>query len=642
MKKLIAMLNKLSAKLTDFWNVRTSLNFLLGVIVWIVLVIRTFSSNRSTDALWIISGLIFSGALVWFIVSSKKLPGIAVGPGRKKRLIYALRYHLSSIITLVIIIVMIWPPFIDVLKKFSQIISLHKKLHDCQWLSWLDIFLHQTLLRHYTVDRYVALSWGILMSIDLCFLQHRWTYRVLPNVFTSAAFFIMYMLIVSAQLGRDTIMGMEIMTPERMAPFISDSFTKWLGWGVVGAFVTTFVGKAAEDIWYGMSRSSTGDYAKVNYRFKLQRRKLLTYRDKPIIRLTRIGVLQIIFGFLVALVGLLLLLTKRGDIRRFLAQIYFVGAGLAIFGFALYQFVTDAHLLRAENDYILDRREAAENSWGSQKARQKPCGKASWEWTCYCQTLANIFCSRSPIFHENGSQHKPSLLGPMAGQEKTSLCQARIIADLVYMFDEQFTLYCKEEALSERQGIERQVSETIRGYFDGIYELKVSQWADRTFIFDVVSQLIDAYIDAAEGTLVIFDTSIDNLRKYLFLDYLKYLVQHKETDKSGNEVCRFYWICQDHKTPAQVITLRRTKAEEMRQLFPFHALSLLIQRWGKDGFVRSGSDNFWKTYENMIMRYDAKWHPKESCWIRLDETTQEKIKTQRESYVELYQAFFDK
>lgn len=615
-----------------FWNTRTNVNIFLGVIVIIILLLRSISGGRySGSSLWRFSFWIFLLCVFFFTISGKILTGKHVGGSRWKRAAYTFAYHSSTIISLFIVLLMIWPWMLYVLKRISLIEIIYQKV--IQW-KWLSTLLHNTILIPYTVDPYVAIAWGFLFSVDLCFLQHRWTYRVLPNLFISGAFFIMFCIIVSAQFGAANIFGMEIMTPERMAPFITDSFTKWLGFGTIGAVISTFVGKATEDIWYGMSRSSTGDYAKVNYRFKLQRRKLLTYKENAFARMTRIGFLQIIFLAIVVFTGVLLFFTKKGDIQRFLAQLYFIGTAMAIAGFALHQFITDGHLLRAENDYIFDRREAAENSWD---IIEKPCQEASWEWTCYCQTLANIFCSRSPIFHENISEHNAELLERRVRDNSSSICPVRIIADLVYMFDEQFSLYCCEEAKAERLGIELQIADTISQYFcNSIDDNNIALWSENTYIFSVIIQIISAYMAAAKGILVIIGTSHEDIKLLLFLDYLRYLVRYKAESEEGKNVCHLHWLCQTPNA-TELVNTRRTRCERMRQLFPYEALNLLIQRWGKENILQSDSSNYWRTYLQLIDNYKEKWNNRDDYWIQLSQETKTELGSQVVKYQNLYQ-----
>ena len=602
-----------------FWKARIKTGMYLTIVYIIAIIARTHVNDRLHDIKWIISsaGLFFG--ILFFLIEAVALEG----EDRAAHRCYAVRYHFSTIITTIYTLLALWPLSVSVLKT----IPLY------QYLSRLSFFgcnVGEIINRScaYQLDSHIALVWAVMYSLDLCFFQYRWTYRVLPCIFTSSSFFIMFMMVISSTTGNNGILGFGIMNPERIAPFTSNTFTKWLGWSLIGTILATFASKATEDLWHGFSRNTTGDFAKVNYRFKLQRRRLLTYQARLI---TRIGVLQILYTFIVIGVGGLLLLTKEGIIRQFLGQIYFIGIALAILGFSLHQFITDSNLLRAENAYIKDRIEAAENSWTTNK--KYPCREATWEWMCYCQTLANIYCSRSPIFYENSANHNTELLIPHSKDHGTnSICQTRIVSDLVYVFEEQFSLYCCEEAKTEQREIELQFADSLMRYIDDVTdESYVSDFDDNTFILEILTQMNNAFYASVKGRLSIVGYPEESVKSLLLLDYIKRFLYYKEKDTAGHTVCRLYWLCKGELLPEEVFK-RREEAEKLRQLFPYEMLELLLSRWKKDSIVFNSKSTFGQICQQIICDYNSSWGNNNSVWVTLDDKKTQEISNQIERY----------
>lgn len=605
-----------------FWKARIKTAVFMALATIAVMLIRTFFTDRFRDVKWLVSIISLFLGIVFFIVEAISLEGEDRGAYRG----YVIRYHFSTVITIIYVIISVWPLFVKMLQAvpiYQHIASLHVFGTTCGEL------IH--VLCNYRLDPHVAIAWGVMYSLDFCFFQYRWTYRVLPCIFISSSLFIMFILLISATMGENTILGLGIMNPERLAPFTSNTFTKWLGWSLIGTILATFASKATEDLWHGMGRSSTGDYAKANYRFKLQRRKLLTYSAHLI---TRIGILQILFICIVGFVGGLLFLTKEGSIRQFMGQLYFVGAAMAILGFALHQFITDSNLLRSENAYIRDRVEAAKNSWAPDK--RHPCRQASWEWMCYCQTLANIYCSRSPIIYENSANHNSELLLPQSTNPSAdSVCETRIVSDLIYTFEEQFVLYCGEEAKAEQREIELQFADSLMRYIESISdESSVSDWDGNIFILEALTQMHNVFFNAVKGRFSIVGYPEESVKSLLILDYIKRLLNYKEKDSTGHTVCRLYWLCHGEK-PSNETNKRREQAEKLRQLYPYEMLELLLNRWKKENIVFNSKDTFGDICGRIVGDYNNKWGNTDSVWTTLDRNNKQDVTYRIDRYKSL-------
>lgn len=604
-----------------FWKARIITALFMALTIVAVMLIRTYITDRVHDVKWIISITSLSIGIVFFIIEAYSLEG----KDRSAHRGYTVRYHFSTVITIVYIILSIWPLFVKVL----QAVPIYQHIANREVLGSSCGKLIQGSC-NYQLDPHVAIAWGIMYSLDFCFFQYRWTYRVLPCIFVSSSFFIMFFMMISATKGENAILGFGIMNPERLAPFTSNTFTKWLGWSLIGTVLATFASKATEDLWHGMGRNSTGDYAKINYRFKYQRRKLLTYSAHPI---TRIGILQILFIGIVGFVGGLLLLTKAGSIRQFMGQIYFVGTALAVLGFALHQFITDSNLLRSENAYIKDRIEAAKNSWGTDK--KHPCRQATWEWMCYCQTLANIYCSRSPIMYENSANHNLEVLLPQKSSRTESVCATRIVSDLVYNFEKQFVLYCSEEAKAEQSEIELQFADSLMRYIESnLDQNNVLTWNDNTFILETLAQMHTVFFKAAKGRFSISGYPEESVKSLLLLDYLKRLLNYKEKDSTGHSVCRMFWLCHGEGT-SSVTNKRQEQAEKLRRLFPYEMLELLLNRWKLESIIFNSKDKFGDICEIIICDYNNNWDRTDSVWTSLDGNSRQDVINRIERYKSL-------
>lgn len=599
----------------DFWFTRKAIAIIGTIAAIIVIIIRWQGST-----VYIISAVFFvlsAFALILGIILQDYWPSIYPALYKKPRLLsrianklhqsnkngllykvlyckesigYKILYHLSSIITVVFVILALW----------SLIITKPE----------------------YHVDPVVSLVWGIMYSVDFCFFQHRWTYRVLPNLFLSGAILILFMLIISASMGGATILGFGIMNESRIAFFLGDSFTKWLGWGAIGAILSALIGKATGDVWYGMGRISTGESSQLNYRFKHQRRKLLAYKGT---HFTKLGSMQLCFACIIPTVGTIVFFSKDGDIRKFLGQLYLISVALTIFGVLLYQFITDENLLRSENDYIKDRRQAAEDSWGNYEAKASPCRKAAWEWTCYCQVVANIFCSRSPVRHENEVYHRLNILEKTGEGDLLGICPMRVVSDILCTFDEQFKLYCSAEAKQEQYRIELQLADMITRFINhSIKRTRIPTWSDNTFILETINQEFDVFFKEAEDIISVVGVPIEDAKKLLVIDFIKWLSnKYIDVGKTCGE-CSFASWCHDteaSKMGSHAVLLKRRKeqAELFRQLFPYYAVDLLIDRWTAEKLVPGISGNTTSPIDIIISRYEAAWAEDNGLWAKLTE-----------------------
>ena len=578
-----------------FWFYRFITIAALSSILGIILFREIFSDLSQPFIRWFSRTVLLIGLIAltvgnWILLRNSKR--------YRKNILYKAFYHFSTIITSVFIFIALCP-----------LIAKECGARD----NWLF---------NYQIDTLIALLWGALYAIDFIFFQCRWTYRVLPNFFISASLFIMYSLIISISIGKGVIFDLDKIDQSIKVIFLDDNITKWLGWGIVGSILTTLVGKATEDVWYGMSRSATGDYAKINYRFKQQRRKLLTYRGG---RITRIGCLQVVFVCLIPIIGCFILFGKEGNAQKVLGQIYFIGVALAVMGFLLHQFITDENLLRSENDYVSDRRQAAEDSWAKKDA---PCGSPAWEWMSYCQVITNIYCSRSPIFHQNELYHGVKTLMPDSIIGKEVVCPIRLIADLIQMFEEQYELYCSEEAPVEQREIELQLADNVIQYINEIVdENSVTQWSDNVFIFEVIKQIFDVYFDIIKEAFRVDGVPFEDVKKLLVFDYLKRIVNEQGENGREKRSCRMAWWCQSQES--SYYQERWEQGETMRQLLPYETAELLIDRWGKDLVPRSGS-SIEEVFLDTVEAYEGKWKPAVDYWVSLDSTDKDKLDDRKE------------
>lgn len=474
------------------------------------------------------------------------------------------------------------------------------------------MFLHD-----YRLFTWVTLMFGLVFAVDLGFMLYRWTYRVLPNLFLSASVFAFYLVLMTLPQEKTVLLHLGVMDDEMMALFLTDKFTTLLGWGILSTVLTTLISKASEDIWHGFSRSGTGDYAKIDYRFKRQRRKLLSYlggSGNTIASMSKMSWVTIGYLAIFLVEAVALLLRKSGNVLLFFSVIFLVGAACAVMGRILHLFITDEALMRAEKSYLIDRKiEAIECL-----KQDPPCEKLGWRWSCFCQVFVNMYCSRNPIFYENNLLHE---VGPVISYfleldlQSSPICHGRVLADFVNYHKEQFSLYCGTEASPERDFMEAQFANVIAFYlrFFGDSEPgEAIDFTEDTMALRVLSKMFDFYFDIAESdtlsvrTLVtIRNVSVSDEINLILLDYIRLL-----TSDRAESSCKMCEWCKKSNDALETY-LRPAVAEKWRVSFPSLVEQLMIERWGEENLTT----NIWHgkklepadAFRIMEENYQKKW-----------------------------------
>lgn len=468
-------------------------------------------------------------------------------------------------------------------------------------------------------DKYVftqyPILWGVVFAVDLGFVLYRWTYRVLPNIFFAAAAFIFYTMIATFAFPENQIMNLGVIHEGNTKLLLTGEFTKWLGWGAVGLVISTFIGKAAEDIWIGFSRSGTGDYAKIDFRFKQQRRKLLSYvggKNDTLKSFTKIGWISTSFLAIIVINGTLLIFKKSGDVQHILAIYFFGGIIFVIMGFIFHAFISDGNLMRAEKSYLVDRKAISFECMSNDNSHF-PCGKIEWEWRCYCQVFINLYCSRSPIFFENDVLHNAApVIVEIKEMCDKKVCPTRVLMDLVTYHNEQFPLYCGTEAKPEKDYIEAIFAGFVSDYIDYFGSQLPGEPVDftkDTMLLQVIKKMFDKYfyIENRNGNCESL-IEVENVPFYtviclLKMDYLRALC----IDRTAN-VCQVYWLCGKKCNGDCSDRYRPAITEEYRNGFPEKIQRLMKDRWGKDNLIPIGdSKTPNEAFAQMRNNYNKNW-----------------------------------
>lgn len=546
-----------------YWSIRWWTTLLLSLSAILFGLIWGYTSTFVIDVLSILTGLVLLCIVIFGWHWNRTLDKNVIVKKRKNNhfygLLYSLVYYTPSVVSLTILLTYI----------LSWLIS-------CDWF-----------LEGYYVITPVTFLWGIVFAVDLGFILYRWTYRVMPNILLSIAAFIFYILLMTLVHGENLYLRLGILDKEYISIFLTENFTKWLGWSIIGVFISTIVSKASEDIWHGFSRSGTGDYAKIDYRFKQQRRKLLSYvggSERSIKSLSKMGWAMILFLSVILIEGGALFFLKRGDVRHVLGMFFFIGAACTAMGFMLHVFITDENLMRAENSYLVDRKIQAIECL---KQGLTPCEQLGWEWNCYCQVFVNMFCSRNPIFFENDVLHET---GPVITYflelSDDRVCLARVLADLVNCHKEQFPLYCGTEAGPEKEYLEAQFAHIAASYVDFFGAESQGEPVDftkDTMSLRVLKKIFDLYFDVDAGNGFAYDTlvwvkniSVSEEIHLIKLDYLRFLAENRT-----ESTCKLCGWCQKTKHGAFHDVFRPLAAETYREQFPQIVRELMIERWGE-------------------------------------------------------------
>ncbi len=457
-----------------------------------------------------------------------------------------------------------------------------------------------------TVVTVVSLLFGLASACLLFCMFYRSTYRIFPNIFLAVSFFVFFIIMLSVARQDQRLLGLKIMKDELATLFLGDSFTKWFGWSVFGTALATVVAKASEDLWHGLGQSTADDYVKLGYRFKRQRLKLLTYRGR---HLTPLSWMLASYILAALVTPLFLFPSKEGMALQMLLSLYFVAVASALVGFVLHQFITDDHLLRSEKTYIENRKGQALKQFSAGKN-----GKCGWQWSTYCQVLANIYCSRSPILYENKRIHDDITAAMCLPAEG---CCARFLAGLVAAFHEINSLYCSKLAESEELALELQFTKAVEAPMPssnanllrpGIIVVKRLYGAFEAFFLDA-----DAAKPVEKRWFFVPSMGYRDIKHLLLLDCLKQLAAHQEmTDQ-----CPLSWICKSETTGTTQTECRclEQKVKNLPQKvlallcfkLPYAIEKSLEDRWG-DKILAQGHEQFSESMSSaLIYFYKSKY-----------------------------------
>ena len=481
----------------------------------------------------------------------------------------------------------------------------------------------------FSMSSFSIILWGIVFAVDFCFVLYRWTYRVLPNIFISLAALIFYLIFATFPHGENHILNLTFLDKERAAVFLTDDFTKILGLGLIGTIASTFISKAFEDFWHGFGRNGTGDYAKIDSRFKRQRRKLLSYIGGPSknnVRINRKWFVFIFFIVIILIEAVLILFHKRGDVRRIILIGYAVGVACAIMGAILHVFITDENLMYAEYSYLFDRRiQAIERL--KQEIMRTPCERLGWEWSCYCQVFVNLYCSRNPIFFVNNTLHE---IGPTIRYflelSDDRVCPTRVLVEFVHCHAEQFPLYCSNEATLEKDYLEIQFANFVDVYVDiwgAISPGEPVDFTKDTMPLCVIKKMFDMYFTINDNHYNLFSyvyvqgVNFRDAVNLIRLDYLRQMI----SDRSEINCKLCHW-CQKKKQSRTSSAFhdeeRAILAELLREQFPQKVRELMIARWGEEKLITSNKMSLEDCFTKMKENYQNNW-VEEACRYGIDD-----------------------
>lgn len=573
----------------NFWRIRWSTSYILVLFATLA-----GSFEEKKNIVLIIRLVIMLLIICIFARKSKLLNQHNTSAGRGSRSLYLALYYFPLIFSLIILL--------------------------------LSVF---GILGPFSMSSFSLILWGLVFSVDFCFVLYRWTYRVLPNIFISLAALIFYTIFATFPHGENNILNLTFLDKDRADVFLSDGFTKILGFGIIGTIASTFISKAFEDVWRGFGRNGTGDYAKIDLRFKQQRRKLLSYiggSSKNNVRINRKWFVFISFAVIIIVEAVLILFLKQGDVRRIILIGYSVGVACAIMGTILHVFITDENLLYAEYSYLYDRRIQAIECL-KQELMRTPCEQLGWEWSCYCQVFVNLYCSRNPIFFVNNSLHE---VGPTIRYflelSDERVCPTRVLVELVHCHAEQFPLYCGNEAILEKDYLEIQFANFVDVYVDILGARSPGEPIDftkDTMALCVIKKMFDMYFTIIENHYNVFSrVSVQGVNfrdavNLIRLDYFRQLISDRSEIK-----CKMCHWCQKIKQPKGFSAFhdeeRAILAESMRKQFPQKIRELMEARWGIEKLIPTIGKSLDDCFGEMEINYHDNW-VEEACRYGIDD-----------------------
>lgn len=462
--------------------------------------------------------------------------------------------------------------FLSSLNEWVSIIILASGL-------FLAVFPHlvQECREH---DFYVArLLFAIIIFPGAYWLFFSRTFRSIPSLFLSISITLLYIISLTFVTGSENYWGFKIEKATVLLQIKDSALFEWFGWSLLGSAVAAFVGEAAKSVWYNISGSTADENAKIGYRFKQQRRRLLSQGCCCDYLL----VLGIMYSIFVTVIFILLCSIKVGEALDSLLRLFWAALSFGFAGFAMNFVITDEGLLKAESKYLKYR------IYKVKRQTDKEGCRAKWQkanWLNYSQVLANSYASGSSLASVDAQVHKwPNFsTGKVASENDPCRgCAGKNCFDVIYMHCTLQKKYSITEADSSGHNrptgpVDDKLCE-IR-FASRIFQALISNESpnkkktpENFSITDVLSLSMNCYFHDEEAawwrqSFSNVPISYDDLKSLLLLDVLKYLIgQYSE-----EPYCCLKWLC---------IPKNEDKMLSLAFLleFPYIAMSCLMGRW---------------------------------------------------------------
>lgn len=489
--------------------------------------------------------------------------------------------------------------FLSSLNEWVSIIILASGL-------FLAVFPHlvQECREH---DFYVArLLFAIIIFPGAYWLFFSRTFRSIPSLFLSISITLLYIISLTFVTGSENYWGFKIEKATVLLQIKDSALFEWFGWSLLGSAVAAFVGEAAKSVWYNISGSTADENAKIGYRFKQQRRRLLSQGCCCDYLL----VLGIMYSIFVTVIFILLCSIKVGEALDSLLRLFWAALSFGFAGFAMNFVITDEGLLKAESKYLKYR------IYKVKRQTDKEGCRAKWQkanWLNYSQVLANSYASGSSLASVDAQVHEwPDFLTSKDVDKKEPCrgCAAKNCSDVIRMYCTLQKMYSKTEvnppAHSKPAGpVEdklcevRFASEIYRALISSYKSCNTEKAPHGFLIIDILNLSMKCYFHDDEAawwrqSFSNVQISCDDLKSLLLLDVLKYLIgQYSE-----EPYCCLKWLC---------IPKNEDKMLSLAFLleFPYIAMSCLTGRWKAELNLKHGQPQslFPENHDQIIAAY---------------------------------------
>lgn len=453
----------------------------------------------------------------------------------------------------------------------------------------------------------LRVAYAIIVLLGAFYVFWFRTFRVIPSAFLAISVALLYTVSLTFVTGPISYWGFKTEKASVLLQLKDSVLLEWFGWGLLGSAVAAFIGEAAKSAWYNISGSTADENAQIGYRFKQQRRKMLS-QGYHCNHLLPIGVT---FLLLVIAVFVLLSLRKEGETLNSLLRLFLVAISIGFAGVAMCFVITDENLLKAESAYLNYRIHTIQqsiNTKGEQTERQKA------NWRNYSQVLANFFASRSALVSVDARIHKwPDFFTYM---KKTgnicSNCELKYCSDVLQM-------YCSLQKMFARTESNCPKKNTLPGPAeDTLCEIRFATVIDNTLLQkysatpnsagsipirnyrmgDVLHLAMGCYFNDEDTawwrqSFSNVPVSQNEMKSLLLLDILKYLV----TQYSELQNCCLEWMCRKGTDYVPMLAFLLE--------FPYIAMDMLWDRWKVH--LGNGSkplhSHFTKAHSHIIAKY---------------------------------------